>query len=346
MAKPHDILLKLLGKFARVRLIARLNDARAAGNTSEKYLHVFLPDLHLLSDAQRPNFQYGFDWNPQFDALIQALLKSWDELLNKGHQMTVTQLGDFVDLWRESGSDARGVRPIVESFPKIRDHFLRIAEDSVGARLILGNHDLEARESRNFARARIVQYLPGSAGTLLVTHGDKFDFWELVIPDGIAAFVVRTFGRLAKPQTYPMAELRTLRDRQTPKNQQSKIQGDATFARTRGVGGPLPDRFNVIDVNRTRDRKAAHSLLPNAVRTAQQLRTLVESDGKPVAPRLKVMVIGHSHHARLVVDHTTDLVFMDCGAWIENYQVGQQRKRPNRQLGAICGSDLRIYQLD
>ncbi len=238
------------------------------------------------------------------------------------------------------------MRSVLESFPKIRDRFLRIADDSVGAQLLLGKHDLEARQSRNFARARIVHYPPGSGGTLLITHGDKFDFVELLVPDRIAAFAVQTFGRLAKPQTYPMAELQTLRDRQTPRNQQAKIQGDATLAGTRGVDGPLPDRFNVTEVNRTQNRKAAHSLLPNAVQTAQHLRTVVEGDGRPIAPRLKVMVIGHSHHARLVVDHTTNLVFMDCGAWIENYQVGQQRKRPNRQLGVICGADLRIYQLD
>jgi hypothetical protein len=87
-------------------------------------------------------------------------------------------------------------------------------------------------------------------------------------------------------------------------------------------------------------------LLPNAVRAVQTLRTEPDSDGQPAAPNLTVLVIGHTHHARLVVDHTANLVLMDCGAWIESYQVDQEPKRPNRQLGAVCGADLRIYQLD
>ena len=62
-------------------------------------------------------------------------------------------------------------------------------------------------------------------------------------------------------------------------------------------------------------------------------------------PNLTVLVIGHTHQARLVVDHTANLVLMDCGAWIESYQVDHGPKHPNRQLGAVCGADLRIYQL-
>ena len=33
-------------------------------------------------------------------------------------------------------------------------------------------------------------------------------------------------------------------------------------------------------------------------------------------------------------------------AEIESYQVDQRPKRPNRQLDAVCGAALRIYQLD
>ena len=40
-----------------------------------------------------------------------------------------------------------------------------------------------------------------------------------------------------------------------------------------------------------------------------------DSDGQPAAPNLTVLVIGHTHHARLVVDHTANLVLMDCDPW-------------------------------
>ncbi len=319
----------------------------AVGHTDTTYLHVFVPDLHLVSDDVRATYQYGFDWRAEFTALTTALLETWDALQQAGHHFTVTQLGDFVDLWRQSDNDPSGVHDILEAFPDIRDRFFREADGSLGTRLLLGNHDLEARRARDFERARMIHYLPGTAGTLLATHGDAFDVLETTVPDQIAAFVLQTFGRLATPQTYHMQELRTLRDQTTTsRDERTRIQGDATLAGLRDSAEDFPDRWNVIEVHQTADRAAAHRLLPNAVRAAQTLRTELDSDGQPAAADLKVMVIGHTHHARLVLDHTANLVLMDCGAWIENYQADQELKRPNRQLGAVCGADLRIYQLD
>jgi hypothetical protein len=53
MAQPHDILLAHLVRIAHVRLVARLSGPEVADNTNAAYLHVFVPDLHLLSDAKR-----------------------------------------------------------------------------------------------------------------------------------------------------------------------------------------------------------------------------------------------------------------------------------------------------
>lgn len=347
MAQPHDILLEHLVAAAQVRLVARLHDPEVVGNTDDEYLHVFVPDLHLVSDEVRLSYQYGFDWRAEFTALTMALLETWEAVQQAGHRFTVTQLGDFVDLWRQSDNDPSGVHVILEAFPDLRDHFLREADDSLGARLLLGNHDLEARQARDFDRATMRHYLPGTAETLMATHGDAFDVLETTVPEEVKAFVLQTFGRLATPTTYHMEALRTLRDRTTtPRDDRTRIQGDATLAGLRASTEDFPDYCNVIEVHQAADRHAAHHLLPNAVRTAETLRSELESDGQPAAPALKVMVIGHTHHARLVMDHTADLVLMDCGAWIENYQVDGEPKRPNRQLGAVCGADLRIYQLD
>jgi UDP-2,3-diacylglucosamine pyrophosphatase LpxH len=346
MAQPHDILLEHLTASGNVQLVARLHDPEAVGNTDTTYLHVFVPDLHLVSDEVRRTYQYGFDWRAEFTALTTALLKTWDALQQADHRFTVTQLGDFVDLWRQSDNPS-GVHAILEAFPDIRDRFLREADDSLGARLLLGNHDLEARQARDFARARMIHYLPGTGETLVATHGDAFDVIETTVPDQLASFVLQTFGRLATPQTYHMAKLRTLRDQTTTsRDERTRIQGDATLEGLRTGTEEIPDRWSVIEVNQVEDRRTAHPLLPNAVRAAQTLRTAPDSDGQPAAPNLTVLVIGHTHHARLVVDHTANLVLMDCGAWIESFQVDQEPKRPNRQLGAVCGADLRIYQLD
>ena len=57
MAQPHDILLEHLTASGNVQLVARLHDPVAVGNTDTTYLHVFVPDLHLVSDEVRKTYQ-------------------------------------------------------------------------------------------------------------------------------------------------------------------------------------------------------------------------------------------------------------------------------------------------
>ena len=42
----------------------------------------------------------------------------------------------------------------------------------------------------------MIHYLPGTAGTLLATHGDAFDVLETTVPDQIAAFVLQATGKV------------------------------------------------------------------------------------------------------------------------------------------------------
>lgn len=342
MAKPHDIFLDHLKALLQVQLVARFKGDEAVGNTNEKYLHVFVPDLHLLSEAARMNFNLKFDWSDEFTKVTTTLLNTRDHLKRENHRMTVTQLGDFVDLWRESLEGPKSVKDIMEAFPDIRDRFLRKSEDSVSARLLLGNHDLNARESRIFARARMAHYLPGAGWTLLATHGDIYDYLELFLPDVINTIVLQILRRIPKPSTYPMEKLMDLQEQYPPNDN----QGDATFAEMEDAGADLPSEFNIITVTEEEKRQETHKLLPLAVKAARNLRTEKDPEGKAIAPNLKVMVIGHTHHARLIIDKIDDLILMDCGGWVGNYRVRQAPAWPNHQLGAICGSDLRIYQVD
>jgi UDP-2,3-diacylglucosamine pyrophosphatase LpxH len=342
MAKAHDILLEHLKELLEVRLVARLEDEQAVGNTNERHLHVFVPDLHLLSEDAQENYSLKFNWSNEFEKVTTALLNTRNHLWGEELSMKVYQLGDFVDLWRESIMGAKGVRDIMNSFPDIRDRFLRNSGDSLSARLLLGNHDLEARESRMFARARTVHYLTGTGWSQMALHGDVFDYLELFLPNIINTIVLQVLGRIPKPSTYPMEKLLDLQERYPPHDN----QGDATFRATQSVEGDLPREFNVTTVMNEEDRSREHKLLPLAVQAAKKIRTEKDIDDKPIAPNLKVMVVGHTHHARLVVDKIDDLILMDCGAWTGNYRVGEQESQPNHQLGAICGSDLRIYQVD
>jgi UDP-2,3-diacylglucosamine pyrophosphatase LpxH len=63
---------------------------------------------------------------------------------------------------------------------------------------------------------------------------------------------------------------------------------------------------------------------------------------------LTTLVIGHTHHARLVVHEDADSLFalVDCGAWIENCVTEDDpTPRPNAQLGVLGDDEIRIYQL-
>ena len=82
----------------------------------------------------------------------------------------------------------------------------------------------------------------------------------------------------------------------------------------------------------------------------------------PPDTTVRLMVVGHTHRARIVVAEEQDrearrrpatgdaLILMDCGAWNENATFADEHGRPrttaSAQIGVQCGSDVRIYQCD
>ncbi len=344
----HAILVERMAKDFRVRCVSRHTMPVTGTPPSDRWLHVFVPDLHLVSPAIRSQYRYGFDWSAEFSTLTDALLEVRAAMRVENGRLRVTQLGDFVDLWRESGNDVGGLNGILAAFPDLAERFLRAGPDSIGPYLLLGNHDLEVRGHPAFDRARMGHYLEGWDGRLLTTHGDAFDLLETLVPDNLAAAVLRSiFGKSANPQTYPLGTLRQLRDdTTTPATDRDRIQGEAALAPPGDLGAALPSDLNVLRVLDPARRREAHRLLPNLVRSVEKLRA-PQNGQPPDAPDLQLVVIGHSHHARIVVDQPAGLVLMDCGAWVESFRAPDAADpQPNRQIGAIHQNDLRIYQLD
>jgi hypothetical protein len=67
-----------------------------------------------------------------------------------------------------------------------------------------------------------------------------------------------------------------------------------------------------------------------------------------------VQVIGHTHHARILVDRLPQNgkphVLLDCGGWIEQCTVrattaGAAAVVPSAQMGVQSGNDVRVYHL-
>lgn len=376
------ILRALLGlrpaSVSRVRLVSRLYNDEILGGDSTRRFFVFLPDLHVISAERSSKFRFGFDrihdtrWIDRgalLDALAGALL-GLEAGLPSDVAMKTVQVGDFVDLWRERRLNAPDglvedvqtmVSRILSGHPEVRARIARnAASGSLGADLLLGNHDPDSRASIDLARARRSHSYPvGSKRTLFTTHGDLFDPLELQMLDAVQRFLVRNFAQDVVGSVYAA-------DR-TGAHVAGTIvgsQGSAPLI----VNAPeddatWPDWVNVwvtrADVSTDDDLRDSHELLPLAVEKAALLRAgdaaaLADFGVSSGLPDLRTMVVGHSHQARLCVhrdpaDAANDLCLVDAGAWIEEMHFGPGKdddRTPSCTIAVLAGGDARIYQLD
>jgi hypothetical protein len=354
--------LQLRGpSIAGLRLVSRLYNDELVGSADVRDVYFFLPDLHLLTHTTEACFRYGFlKAQPNvavrrdviLSQLCDAMLGVWNALPTGQHVQTV-QLGDFVDLWREAEcgqGDPMVTNRILADHPAVAQQLVkRKGTRTLAAAILAGNHDPKSDKALPFVR-RSLAFGPAGAETLLATHGDAFDSLELSLPDDLQEQMVEWFGPLATPGSHQL-------DR-TLEGQPGGLEG---------VQGPgplpiddpaasdhLPDWVNVWQVRSPTetDRARAHELLPIAMARAAQVRAgkakgSLGLDG--AMPKLRTIVVGHSHVPRIVVARgdqaTPDLVLADCGAWLESSRFGTTTV-PSCHFGVLCGGDLRVYQLD
>ena len=367
----RDILRRLLALkedvVARVRLVARLFNDELLGSRSVARTYLFIPDLHLVSKAADKEYQYTFlklepdrfmQRNMLLDRLCKAILEFWNDL-PKGRSLKTIQLGDFVDLWREN-EFARDditalVARILDDNPEARRRLVRRGAGSMEPDILLGNHDLKMVESIELKRARrSFTYRVGKIIPLLVTHGDLFDRVETLLDDELQEWFVEQFGPGVSASQYSLER--------TISRQDGQIGGSEGAApiviehEDEDVG--LPDWVNVwvtIGPSEEKFLTESHRLLPKALEYARGLRAgtkpyLDNMDLASPLPDLRTIVIGHSHFARICIhrykeDPTSNLILVDCGAWIEYSRFSDQLV-PSCPIGVLCGGDMRIYQLD
>src|SRR4051794_12252266 len=97
----HSDLLKTLQSVAKVQLVARLQDDRLNfPQTGE--LHVFIPDVHLITAARRieGGYQYGTNLPTLLESVVKALRGFKMKAAPVG-EVVVYQIGDLFDLWRQ-----------------------------------------------------------------------------------------------------------------------------------------------------------------------------------------------------------------------------------------------------
>jgi UDP-2,3-diacylglucosamine pyrophosphatase LpxH len=329
----HEIALDVLRSVAEVRLVAKLKDEEIKFPDADD-IRFFIPDTHLVTPGTLEKNGYKYATN-YADDLLPAVLQALARMKRERQEtdtVVIYQLGDFLDLWRETPDPDKRVQAaerIIKAYKPSMQGF-----DAAKVRFLLGNHDLDLRKLVNFIAWERRLYLPNSddrKATVMITHGDLFDWIEKYGPDEIQQVIVYYFAPLFGPNDYDLREVEKLvRKSHGSKNYKNKIQGTSDIG---ALGDPaMTDAsFNVsttgmfFESARTEGRKA----------NAQY------------GLDLRMTVIGHTHHARIVADRDDQglFVLMDCGAWIENCRLDDDTTQPSAQLGVLSENEIRIYQL-
>jgi UDP-2,3-diacylglucosamine pyrophosphatase LpxH len=326
----HDRLLSTLEEVADVSLVAKLVDPRL-NFPDENRLNVFIPDVHLVT-KRRP-FQFRTNAIETLSDVLHGLRAMRVAALPQ--KVVVYQIGDLFDLWREID----GFEPEADVASAIEDSHSGLMEafydPDLDAQFLLGNHDYDLYRFPNYD---IWQRRFYPAPSVLVLHGDVLD-WVEDLPDQLQQFFVFLFSPNVKPERIQLSAMRPL-NQQIGRRRRLNAAGPPAVAPLGKMTVPdaAGERFNV------HDGQSAPAMLKlfDAAR-----RKCAEADAK-FGLSLTTAVIGHTHHARIVVHENGDKLFalVDCGAWIEECVTEDDpTPRPNAQIAALGANEIRIYQL-
>jgi UDP-2,3-diacylglucosamine pyrophosphatase LpxH len=361
---PHDdIVAAILDVIApaggEVRLVGRLNDP-LIGNRSDHEVFLFIPDLHLVTPLRRAQFA-GYGFNHEESGLLArilfqlaALRRQWKDA--DGHDLVTIQLGDFFDLWREF-PDAFDPGAIPDTaHGALRDALYRGTSRGklcLEAALLLGNHDTKGGQTLPGVRFLFKAFDRSPQPFLFATHGDAFDVLERLAPDAIQEFCVSRVAAQTPVNVYSIDQWgREAESMNKPLNQLRDCivapRHDLAAVRAAPVVQPsavLPERL-VQTIKAPAD--ADHPYFGKFYEAIAEAGTLY-----PEAARLRVVVVGHTHRAAMILCEPPDagraMLLIDSGAWIEEcvYHVAEDVvvTEPSAQLTVLHGNDARLYQI-
>jgi UDP-2,3-diacylglucosamine pyrophosphatase LpxH len=368
MTTHNDLLDPLLAELPhQVFLVARYEDNRL-GLGSDPTLRVFLPDFHWMSKECLARYTGGYEFNgnrelPNGKPGFAILLNVLESLHDAEASLEIFQLGDRFDLWREVTSQDT----LMSAYQRVRNDAaiagLATRLNDLQTRYVRGNHDawLANIEDGGFTEPRSATELETANGAIYLTHGHRYDNIEAILPDDLQVFFVglcpkikpgtKSVGPFTKKNHKDIQRFLELRKRPSfPRDLYPTVRPDgARPIKSTSDLQNLQDQFVThLDVRSfshgTGDRNDFEHI--SYLRFADQIRTF--EFNHPSDHR--IYVIGHTHHARILVDALPggSLVLMDCGGWIEQCTIahsGGTHHAPSAQVGVQCGNDLRIYQL-
>jgi UDP-2,3-diacylglucosamine pyrophosphatase LpxH len=333
----HADLRGALQSVAKVQLVARLKDTRLRfPQTGE--LHVFIPDIHLITAARRAEAGYLYGANyPDLLETVVTRLAAFKSAAAPGGEVVVYQIGDLFDLWRQ----VDGLDPEANAASAIQnDHASLLAalrDPDLNTQFLLGNHDYDLYRFPNFdAWQRSFLLSP----SVMLLHGDVFD-WVENLPGELKNLVLYLFSASHAAGTADLEKMRPLnRQRRIGRDFHAYIQNQVP-ARTGAWrdGGDDGQSWNV----QVSGAAPAEMLL-----YLEAARQKCADANRQFGSALNAAVIGHTHQARIAVHDEGGEFFalMDCGAWIENCITDDDpTPRPNAQIAALGADEAVIYQL-
>lgn len=363
---PHDQIVKAFMEVlrpmrGRIRLLGRVSDS-VIGNSSRKEVFFFIPDVHLVSPHRQERFgDYGF--NHADSELLTKLLKKLAALKRRwdatGRNKLVTVcLGDFFDMWREFPGAAHPEEIDDDEFGDLRDLLYRGVHRNrpcLKATMLLGNHDTKRGAPLQEISYQLKAFNRSNRNTpfLFATHGDAFDQLE-TLPDAFQEFVVYFIGKLTPINKYTITNW----GKMAAKNNKPLSRLDKAINKEKYLLEPQEGAV-VVEPEKPLPRMVARvGRRPSDMgyeRFGDFYKAVKEAARQyPTADKLRVVAVGHSHHARMDLCRPEDggrpLLVLDAGAWIENCEyptaeAGDRIVEPCAQLAVIHGNDARLYQI-
>jgi len=348
----HDQLLEALRRAANVSLVASYRDARL-NFAGENSIQIFLPDMHLCSAGRAAQYRYrtnyeqpdGAPAGPGGDLLLRvagALTDVKTKAEDAGQRAVVYHIGDYLDLWRESPAPNCAENVAVDIK---KDHAALVnalESEALETLFLLGNHDFDLYQWHDYAAWDRRYFIPGGdSSSILAMHGDYFD-WIERLPERVKDFAVYYFAPDKQPDAAVLGNMKDLSyETHAGKDYTGYLQlaQPAILGTALSSDAAVPDSYNV----QTPDMPGG------AVQFLQSAQVECAKANRQYETDMRVVVIGHTHHARIAVETAPDggpFVLVDCGAWIENCRETQESEiQPNAQIAALSNNDVRIYQL-
>ncbi len=362
----HTAFLEHLLQIAHVQLVSRLKDERLDFSFTHD-VRIFIPDIHLLSQYRRKTFKYGTNYSPLLGPLAEELIQFKKSVSEKGAQVTVYQLGDFFDVWRETpiylskDKFAEGTATAVQKIAE--DHqvlYERLFGPELNVHFVLGNHDFDVHYLEDFISAELRYYFPFSAQInpmAIALHGGIFDKRERSLSEAVKHAAVYYLGPSVKDRILDLTEIRDyiatdhgdkdytdhIRHATPPDLGESLRLKDESLLVHEHLGN---NNYNVFTPDQPDLPEKDLVFFPQAKEFAAAINAETGWD-------IHLVVCGHTHHARIVIDDRSPsqggfksgfFALVDCGAWIEEGRLDGEVV-PNAQIAILYNNEVRIYQL-